>query len=323
MDISREHIFAILRSSSRFLISIKIISNAVAIVAIAFGQNFYNSQNDLVSGVAAGFFWFGVSVIIVLNVFLAFFEKNHLNSVIALHITESNLQNAKLDIDYLKTRESKLLAWQNINQFISAVNSEVLSLESIDDDSIYNCLNSSIELIFSNKLTLFGIADEYCNVALYIQDRDDGLLKCEACCRSIPSDALGEHRSWVSGEGHVGRAFQLRRELICADANSPDVRHWIAASPERFDDLDEERYVSLAAVPVALTEDHPLGVLIVTSAVAGRFRHADDNAGSDESFEERRIPIAALQDIAVQLAHLVTICESKRTPELSESSNGE
>ncbi len=142
---------------------------------------------------------------------------------------------------------------------------------------------------------------------IYEHSFETECLECIACYRSRPSDALGEHRAWKVGEGHVGKAFELQRELICGDSSAPDIKPWISASPANFDERDDERYVSLAAVPIGVNADEPIGVLIVTSNVPMRFANSDENHGDENMKEERRLAVAALQDFAAQFGQLVAV----------------
>jgi hypothetical protein len=164
-----------------------------------------------------------------------------------------------------------------------------------------------VEILADYKYSLFRIVDEYCNISIYEHSAERGCLECVACYRSRPSDALGDHRRWKVGEGHVGKAFELQRELICGNSSAPDIKPWISASPSNFDERDDDRYVSLAAVPIAVNVDEPIGVLIVTSNVPMRFANSDENHGDEDVKEERRLAVAALQDFAAQIGQLVAV----------------
>lgn len=164
-----------------------------------------------------------------------------------------------------------------------------------------------VEILADYKFSLFRIADEYCNISIYEYSAEKNYLGCIACYRSRPSDALGDHRTWKVGEGHVGKAFELQRELICGNSSAPDIKPWISASPNNFDARDDERYVSLAAVPIGVNAEEPVGVLIVTSNVPMRFANSDENHGDENAREERRLAVAALQDFAAQVGQLVAV----------------
>lgn len=148
------------------------------------------------------------------------------------------------------------------------------------------------------------------NIAMFqymSTQKTSNLLECVACYRSRPSDAIGDHRKWKVGEGHVGKAFELQRELICGNSSAPDIRPWISASPENFDEHDDERYVSLAALPIAVNAEEPIGVLIVTSSEPMRFANSDENHGDEDVKEARRLAVAALQDFAARVGQLVSV----------------
>jgi hypothetical protein len=127
------------------------------------------------------------------------------------------------------------------------------------------------------------------------------------------------HRKWKVGEGHVGKAYELQRELICANANNPDIKPWISASPDNFDERDEERYVSLAAVPIAANAEEPTGVLIVTSSEPMRFANSDENHGDDDTREQRRLSVAALQDFAAQVGQIMLVIDERCVSSTAEA----
>jgi hypothetical protein len=179
-------------------------------------------------------------------------------------------------------------------------------------------LTAIVEILADYKQSIFKIGEEYCNISLY-KKMENELLECVACYRSRPSDANVTHRKWKVGEGHVGKAYELQRELICANANNPDIKPWISASPDNFDERDEERYVSLAAVPIAANAEEPTGVLIVTSSEPMRFANSDENHGDDDTREQRRLSVAALQDFAAQVGQIMLVIDERCVSSTAEA----
>ena len=64
--------------------------------------------------------------------------------------------------------------------------------------------------------------------------------------------------------------------MICADSTDPNVRGFFVAPAEKLMEYDIDRYRSLAALPIQSDGERPLGVLVATSAVKGRFDPEDD-----------------------------------------------
>jgi hypothetical protein len=114
-------------------------------------------------------------------------------------------------------------------------------------------IGEMLDLLVVSKATLFGINDELWNFSVYLWCEDRGELQCVACRRPSRADEDAPHRSWRPGEGHIGKAFQMRRALICADSTDPNVRGFFDAPEDKraaYDDRD--RYRSLAAIPFRL-----------------------------------------------------------------------
>ena len=83
----------------------------------------------------------------------------------------------------------------------------------------------------------------------------------------------------VHGErvrGMSEKAFQAKHPLICADSTDPNVRGFFEAPTAKLMGYDIDRYRSLAALPIQTDGESPVGVLVATSEVKGRFDPEDD-----------------------------------------------
>lgn len=292
------------RTASYFVKFLKFLIPAGAAAAIACGQWWQKSQTPWQAEWASTTFVTGVILLVVGGIILIFFDKDNYDLMLALKKEQRESTALDQHISYLESREEVLLSWQTVTKVLMELLDQVLLAKQLDDVERKIIYTAIVEVIAEYKLTLFGIKDEYCNISIY-QLNSDELLECVGCYRSRPSDAAGEHRKWEIGEGHVGKAFELNSELICADANSPDVKPWIMAGPSKLHDLDTSRYVSLAAVPIAPSAESPLGVLIITSSEPNRFAVGAGEAIDEIVVEKRRLGLAALQDFAAIVGQIM------------------
>ncbi len=306
---------AYVRGSLKFL---RIVFSGLGVVAIPLGQYFQNSNTAWQVNVAGYLFWGGVLAVLATGAILLLFERDSTDLVVALKETEDTVDDQKAYIEYMSWREDLLLSWQSVTKLLSELADQALTANPLTKEVQEHIYTAVVEILAEYKLSLFRIGDEYCNISLYQMSNETKLLRCVACYRSRPSDAAEEHREWRVGEGHVGKAYELQRELICGNANSPDVKPWISASPSNLDQNDEVRYVSLAAVPVSVNVDAPSGVLIVTSSEPMRFANSDENDGDDDTQEQRRLSVAAIQDFAAQVGQIMSILELRRSRTFEE-----
>ena len=76
-----------------------------------------------------------------------------------------------------------------------------------------------LDVVVADKAILFGMSSDRWNFAIYSYDSGMGCLICIACRRPIRAEEEAPHRSWKSGEGHIGIAFQMRREIVAGDTS--------------------------------------------------------------------------------------------------------
>ena len=321
--LSSDYLLEYIRPIARVLKAARLITSALGVVAIAVGQTWMTSQTAWQLEWAPLIFWSGVGAIVVTGLILLFFEKDSASLLLDLNASEVMVSEQSGHIRYLERREEILLSWQSVTKLLAELLDQALTTSELDPEKKKAIFTAVVEILADYKFSLFRIADEYCNISIYEHSAERGILECVACYRSRPSDALGDHRTWKVGEGHVGKAFELQRELICGDASAPDIKPWISASPANFDHRDDERYVSLAAVPIGVDAEDPVGVLIVTSNVPMRFANSGENHGDENVKEERRLAVAALQDFAAQVGQLVAVFRLREATHAEGTSSDE
>ncbi|KSB90669.1 hypothetical protein AS593_09650 [Caulobacter vibrioides] len=108
-------------------------------------------------------------------------------------------------------------------------------------------------------------------VSIYVPNGPE-LLRIAAACADRP-DSKTPGRRWLIGQGFVGAAYQRNREIVLANAHTPDVLSILNLPDPDTVRSDAARYRSIAAVPVRVdgVTSPPWGVVIGTSNVAGRF----------------------------------------------------
>ena len=298
----------------RLNLSVKIIRFSALAGGMAFmGIGHYLRGSDVEWQVISDtLFWVGLVVMLFANLLLVFVDKQPVEIVKSLHELEGL-------VDGLRFENKALAAWNTLTKINSEILDQTLMNPTMDQDSRSRVFNAAVECIAGRKHRLFGIEDDYLNISMYEYFDTDKELRCIACYRSRPSDAKGQHRSWKIGEGHVGKTFEKKRELICEDARDPNVADWIAAPPEKQKSGDDNKYISLIAVPIAIDANQPLGVLIVTSDQPHRFVNQSDV----ENEAKAQYPaVEALQDIASQLAQLMCILKMGEPDKGKEEGSG-
>jgi hypothetical protein len=174
-------------------------------------------------------------------------------------------------------------------------------------------LGLMLDFIVADRVALFGMDTDRFNFAIYVYDHGDQVLHCIVCRRPIRVEEDADHRSWDPGEGHVGMAFQGRREYIAEDTSKPDARQiFDAPEPKRRSD-DLERYKSIASIPIRLGKEDPMGVLVATSDVAGRFYLPK------EGVDPARDPVEPLRVLARDVALTIKLTDLYRRAEMDES----
>lgn len=163
--------------------------------------------------------------------------------------------------------------------------------------------SAMLDVIVAEKATLFGIDSDRWNFAIYLLSDDEEILSCAVCRRPIRAEEEATHRSWKSGEGHVGIAFQTKREIIARDTSEPEARALFDSPDPSTRDADRVRYRSIASIPIRLADAAPVGIVVGTSDVVGRFRIRQRHEAAADPIEPLRILANALA-MVIKIADL-------------------
>jgi cell division protein FtsL len=184
---------------------------------------------------------------------------------------EKALTESSLVIEELEAALARAVRIEDIVDAMRAVVDVAICKAEIPSAKLTEWLTDLLDFLVTDKLTLFGIGDEQWNFSIYIFDPETSELRCVVTRRPTKKEEDVPHRSWREGEGHVGKAFQARRPLVCADSTDANVRGFFDAPAGKLMDYDLDRYRSLAAIPIQSDDELPLGVLVATSEIVGRF----------------------------------------------------
>lgn len=319
---SLEHVSRYLDGLSGAVKRLRFVALVIGTLLTALGHYARSSEREWLSGNADVLFWTGLVVLLLTNLILVFVDRQAVEVMKSLHDEERNNTRLVEELESLRGDHRAAVAWLTLNKLISELVDQAIEADYVSKETESRLYGAAVEFIAEYKSRLFGVDDDYVNIAIYRFDKEREELECVACYRSRPSDAEGPHRTWRSGEGHVGKAFELQNELVCGDATAPDVAAWIAAPPNKFRQDDGEKYVSLAAIPVAISAAEPLGVVIMTSSERYRFinlNETDDDYADDVDVQRAKFAVAALQDIAAQIAQLMCILNAKQTNQEDET----
>lgn len=213
---------------------------------------------------------------------------------------KASLAEAEVVISELSKQLSKDGRVADIAEAMRSVIDVALAAESNSEEQLRVWFTDLLDFFVSSKLTIFGIADEQWNFSIYLLD-GEGNLVCAATRRPTMAEQDAPHRAWREGEGHVGKAYQGRRALVCSDSTDPNVRGFFDAPDGKATSYDADRYRSIAAIPILDNNGPPYGVLVATSEKAGRFRPDEE-----ETFKP-------LQSASNTLATLVSVYNLKRS----------
>ncbi|WP_457797437.1 hypothetical protein [Methylocystis sp. S23] len=101
-------------------------------------------------------------------------------------------------------------------------------------------------------------------------------------------------RSWKPGQGHVGAAFQMRREIVAGDTSEREARALFDSPDAGRHETDRRHYRSIASIPIRLVDEPIVGILVATSDVPQRFRLRQPDEAAMDPVEPLRILANAL-----------------------------
>ncbi|WP_297800415.1 hypothetical protein [uncultured Brevundimonas sp.] len=206
-----------------------------------------------------------------------------------------------------KEIEKTSISTMTIDIMRQAIDSHLLDVDSKELKEEYIAL---LDLLSASKESLFGMKDEQWNFSIYLWDTSSQQLKCVACRRPTKADEDKPHRSWLSGEGHVGKTFASKRAIVISDTLDPNVRGLFDAPIDKQppNGEDAKKYRSIASFPIQLSGSHPsslpLGVVVATSDQPGRFVPKEDGT-EDEAVR----PIRHLSNTLATLLSLNNLRE--------------
>jgi len=166
-----------------------------------------------------------------------------------------------------------------------------------DEDAQRNRIGAMLDLLIEKRMAHFAMEDDRWTFAVYLPEAD-GNLACFESRRPNRLDEKRPHRTWAPGDGHVGKAFQWKQEVIIPDARDPVVGSLLRGGQSRQE--DNERYRSVAAVPIQ-ADGIALGVVVATSDVAERF------FVRDEDWLDEIDPVEPLRLLAGTLAIMIAV----------------
>jgi GAF domain-containing protein len=285
---------------------------------------FSNTAQGVAKTVAETLWFVGLALAFFGGVVLAALEQDADTTLRIAQEAAQEVEEAKLE---LATLEAELNQASSHAQWLARLYALSIALREIVEQMIakgkfegaeaFNAqVGSLLDLLVADKETFFGIHDERWNFAVYGWHENQKELFCAACRRPHVSEAQAEHRKWRSGEGHVGLAFERKREFVEADLADPETAKFFSAPADKLRDYDQERYRSIASIPL-MVGNVARGVLVATSDVPGRFK-----PGADQEVSGRD-PVEALRLTAATIAMLTEVAHIHiRTPGDSASEKG-
>lgn len=203
----------------------------------------------------------------------------------------------------LAYRQARLVA---VSTALREAAEEVLISGPGDSDAQRTRLGRMLDILASQKDSLFGMKDERWNFAIYLHDEQRKVLSCAACSRPTRAESDARHRDIAPGDGHVGKVFAGEREAVADDATKPEYRDMFEMTAAQGGKTDDAMvYRSIASVPIRLGAASPFGVLVATTDRPGRFwpRNLQVERAGFDTVEPLRVCAGTLA-IVLQVSNL-------------------
>jgi hypothetical protein len=171
---------------------------------------------------------------------------------LARTVKQRDSEIASLEKDYIFSERL-----QAVTVALREIVNQVASSGPGPEDAQRARLGLMLDFLVADRVPLFGMDTDRFNFAIYIYDDADQAPHCAACRRPIRAEELAGHRVWDPGEGHVGMAFQGKREYIAKDTSRPDARQIFDAPESKRRADDPERYRSIASIPIGWAQETP------------------------------------------------------------------
>lgn len=245
----------------------------------------------------------GVLMVFVGGVLMEFLDEGAVEAI----------QRANALVDAVEDRDNDIASLEKDFEWMTRLYASAGALRDIVErviasgpgtaDDRNRRLAAMLDVLVSDKVVLLGMSSDRWNFAIYLENTE-GSLECVACRRPIRAEEEAPHRSWRPGEGHVGIAFQAEREIVAGDTSESEAQALFDAPDGLRRGDDRERYRSIASIPIRLTGEKPVGILVATSDVAQRFRlRQSDDAAAPDSVEPLRVLAKALA-LVIKAANL-------------------
>jgi hypothetical protein len=143
-----------------------------------------------------------------------------------------------------------------------------------DDAALEECVQEILQALEQHAPILFSFErKEKWSFTVFSADAHANLAPIKRLASATHPRRDSQPRSWRAGEGHVGQAFQRRKTIVTRDATDPQVAVLFRAQGANEREGDDALYRSYVSAPLGAGGEGraPLGVLVVTSDVPGRF----------------------------------------------------
>ena len=239
----------------------------------------YKSELDQVDSLL---FWLPISVFIIIHAlsFLWTIQGAQL-------LQESYFASREIfeENEELSTQSEKL---KNVIRSLTILHEAVLGWRvmlrkyksrSFDEpQEIHECISEILSVVVDRREEIFEISGvEWWSFAIYIFDKEEAVLKpiWREKHRNHPASTLG--RTWHRGEGHIGSAFNKCDSIFTDDVTEGDLGEALGPRSTKVNPYDSEAYRAFGSIPIGPINDNdlPIGVLVATSNIIGRFDKAN------------------------------------------------
>ena len=260
----------------------KVLAILMASVLMPLVEGIWISYKSDLDQIDSLLFWLPISVFVAIHALFLIWtiqgaqlvqEAYFLSREIFQENEGLSTQNEKLKdvIRYLTILDEAVLGWRIMLRRYKS--------RPFDDPlEIRECISEILSIIVDRREEIFDISGvEWWNFAIYIFDEEEALLKpiWREKHRNHPANSLG--RTWHRGEGHIGSAFNKCDSIFTDDVTEGDLGEALEPRSTKVNSYDAEAYRSFGSIPIGPINDSdlPVGVLVATSNVIGRFDRAN------------------------------------------------
>lgn len=214
-------------------------------------------------------FWITLACILAIAIVSARFTwdiKLAPELMIELYEADDKIKNLGSTTDYLSLLQERALMW-------SAMARIYMKSTTHNTGELHGAITQICDTIAEERDQLFGFKrNELWSFAAYIYDPEKRLLVPIWRRKHPHHPSSGPGRTWAAGSGHIGLAFRDCATKITSDAAAPEIRELVTPVKET-QPYDATTYRSFVSEPIGPVENGrpPIGVLVATSNVVGRF----------------------------------------------------